>query len=84
MQSSTEHIFLDVKIFVHFDYSLSTTLYRKEMAGNRILHSKNAHPPLFVQSIPMVFHLGCGCVFVLSKTHCIKHIFPQFLYFPGL
>ncbi|XP_040196440.1 uncharacterized protein LOC120929221 [Rana temporaria] len=53
IQSDTKSIpFLDLKISVNDDGTLSTNLYRKETAGNTILHYSSSHPRSLVRSIP--------------------------------
>lgn len=44
--------FLDLLIFKDQDNCLAATLYRKETAGNTILHLSSAHPNILVRSIP--------------------------------
>lgn len=44
--------FLDLTIYKDANLCLATTLYRKETAGNTVLHASSAHPSTLVRSIP--------------------------------
>lgn len=50
--SDTSITFLDLSITKSTDGSLSSGLYRKETAGNTILHASSSHPKSLVASIP--------------------------------
>lgn len=65
MQSDAHSIpFLDLRLFLYPDGSLYTTLFRKETAGNTILHYTSVHPRSLVRSIPfsqyLRLHLNCA------------------------
>lgn len=44
--------FLDLRLVLREDGSIFSTLYRKETAGNTILHSASSHPRTLIHSIP--------------------------------
>ncbi|XP_040188254.1 uncharacterized protein LOC120920313 [Rana temporaria] len=44
--------FLDIRIFKELDGALGTSLFRKETAGNTLLHAESFHPEVLKKSIP--------------------------------
>ena len=49
--SQDELIFLDTKVSI-VDHCVSTSLHRKETAGNTLLHAGSSHPRSLIESIP--------------------------------
>lgn len=49
--------FLDLTIFKDKENCLATTLFRKETAGNTLLHAESAHPRSLIKSIPYAQYL---------------------------
>lgn len=44
--------FLDISIFFNSDGTIDSSLYRKPLASNTILHATSSHPKSLIQSIP--------------------------------